>query len=231
MLSANSKAWFDQGEGVGGNIIELAKRLVPCSDVSQALAYLNKLLGQPIVNNSTPTTSFTNQTHLPAYSLLANEDLLIYANPKQYIPLATYLVSRAIELRRVTPYVRQLTFCPTNESTQQLHGIGLPNQSGGFELRARIKSKYRKTCLGPKDISFFPATFPDRQLRERPFSLLTLWNHNDPPCKRTIGQFRGSPHRVGTMNHLYEGFIDYKATHMAATATKSVKLPPVSLTL
>ncbi|GAB4015336.1 toprim domain-containing protein [Spirosoma migulaei] len=163
VLSKDGAAWYDHGEGVGGNIIDLAMRLGDCTDVSGALSYLDTATGHmayslPTIRHRLPVTP-----DLPAYALIAANDFHVHAARGGYTQGASYLISRGIDPHAVTPYVRDIVFAPTTAPTRKMYGIGLPNNSGGYEVRARINDSYIKTSVGHKDYSFFPATKENRQ--------------------------------------------------------------------
>lgn len=276
VVSKDARAWFDHGEGVGGNILDLAKRLGNCLDLPATLAYLQELISH------TDIVSINSQSsplpiHLPAYRLIRANDFQIYTTSNQYTPSAAYLMSRGIDPQAVAHYVRDVVFNSVTDPQRELQGIGLPNQAGGYEVRARSHGTYFKTSVGIKDFSFFRASQQDQTntrlhifegapdfytyltcyktkdpreenflilngtglvaralefLHDHLFGLTMVWNQNDPAGDKMVERLMSLPQRVGTINHLYEGFKDYNAWHMEAIKPEQAiptSLPPSRL--
>lgn len=158
VLSKDGLAFFDHGEGWGGNIIDLAMRLGQCQSVSTALTYLEDLLGQKSSTRPHYPSPLVATNEPPAYQLLAIRPFAVYTPAGEYTQEAVYLRSRSIDPQRVAPFVHQIDFARQNQPTQKLQGFGLRNQAGGYEVRARWQQQYIKTCVGPKAFSHFSAT-------------------------------------------------------------------------
>lgn len=154
-LAPNRLAWFDHGSGQGGNILDLALQCGQVSSLPQALSYLQQVLGSVFIPPTTPTPPpMARPPQPPAYVL---HSVLPLGRQGAH---ATYLRARGIAPQAVAPYARELTFSHRDRPAARLEGLGLLNQAGGYEARLRRGAHYVKTCIGPKDLSFFPATGP-----------------------------------------------------------------------
>ena len=128
--------WYDFGEGAGGGIISLAKRLYNTNDVSMVLRRLQDKAPSTIVYFSRPA-----QPREPQCTMKN-----VVKKPLEHHALADYLAKRGIPFEIGRSYCREVHY--------EIHGkryfaLGFPNSSGGYELR----NPYFKGCMGRKDIT------------------------------------------------------------------------------
>lgn len=154
VLSKDGRAWYDHGQGVGGNIIDLAMRLGDCPDVPQALAYIESATGTGLTPYPIPTSRprLPVRPQPPAYTLISAQPLALRDHRHQYTPAATYLKNRrGIDPQLFAPYLSELVY--TGHDNQERSGFGVPNVGGGYE--ARRAGDFGKTSIGPKHITVF----------------------------------------------------------------------------
>lgn len=130
--------WYDFGIGKGGNIIDLAVLLYNSSDVSYLIHQIERnapscaSVCQPIVKSTTPQNSFEHLKVLPL----------------THPALIQYLEKRCINIEMAKTVCKEMHF---DIRGKHYFAIGLPNISGGYELR----NPFFKGCMTPKDISHF----------------------------------------------------------------------------
>jgi|GEM_PF-643028 len=150
VLSKNGYAWFDHGSGQGGNIIDFAQMEGQCTTVSDALAWLEQVMGHGD-RTSSPIYQRPRVTpEPPAYSV----DAVSQASDARGI---CWLASRSIDYAPVQPYLKDVYFNKVDKPAQQsFYGIGLENRAGGYEVRSQLNGiAWQKTSVGPKDITAF----------------------------------------------------------------------------
>ncbi|TDT46687.1 Toprim domain-containing protein [Maribacter spongiicola] len=133
-VSKLKNLWFDHGAGYGGNVLDLVFRFYDCR-ILDALDFLSDI----------PTSfSFHPQPFVPP----SNTSLVVKSvNPIWHYGLKVYLKERDISLETANKYCKEVHYsCKGNH----YFGIGLQNDSGGWELR----NKYFKSASSPKDITF-----------------------------------------------------------------------------
>lgn len=132
-VSISLNRWYDHGEGIGGNCIDLVCKIKNCS-VGAALHFLENLgidTIEPILRLSSTLSR----------KLIINE-IKILSHPL----LLNYLDKRNIPLRIAQKYCREVCYLWSGRS---YFSIGMKNKSNGWELR---NSLY-KNGTSPKDIS------------------------------------------------------------------------------
>ena len=149
-VSRDGRAWFDFGTGRGGNIIDLAMHLGNCLDVSAALAYIKGLTGRLTSSNPTSTPSSLPLYYDPDYLVDHSRPL---ADPRG----EAWCLSRNLDLAPCRPYLQDVYFNRARKPyNTPLYGLGLPNLSGGFEIRTQLAAGgWVKSSVGPKDITVF----------------------------------------------------------------------------
>lgn len=135
-LNLKLNRWFDHGEQIGGNVVDLIVKLKKCT-VSEALKYLQ----------SSDTFSFQKQTAL-AYERKkeGNCNNVLIVKRIEHSALKQYLVSRGIINSYALMQIEEVHY---EIDQKKYFAIGFKNKSDGWELR----SKYAKICLGKKDIT------------------------------------------------------------------------------
>lgn len=132
-VSISLNRWYDHGEGIGGNCIDLVCKIKKCS-VGTALQFLENLgidTIEPILKLSSTLSR----------KLIISE-IKILSHPL----LLNYLDKRNIPPKIARKYCREVHYL---WSARSYFSIGLKNNSGGWELR---NSLY-KNGTSPKDIS------------------------------------------------------------------------------
>lgn len=156
VISKDKMAFFDHGTGLGGNIIDLAQLIAKVESVSQALSFIETTVGTAF-QFAQPQTLVT-PTEVPAYKAISTTDFQLNANPDHSKEIH-WLNQRAIDPRVLAPFAQIVTFCHKDRTDKIYQGIGLPNVSGGYELRDSQRG-FIKVSVGAKNISFFRATAP-----------------------------------------------------------------------
>ena len=157
VLTKDRYAWYDHGEGKGGSIIELAMRYGNLDDVSDALRYIEQAVGTGYVMQPIRTEYKKMEPEPSYYDLIRADNFRAYVG-RGMSKGAQYLVSRSIDPDAVAPYVQDVKFNAKNNVKKVFTGIGIENNSGGYEVRADMGRGYQKLSVGPKDLSFFPST-------------------------------------------------------------------------
>ncbi|WP_323026813.1 toprim domain-containing protein [Gelidibacter japonicus] len=153
-VSRTINRWYDHGEGVGGNVIDLVCRILKCS-VKEALAYLNQ---------DWPSFSFQQHQHFDS------KDIGITITKIQNIKhpaLIQYLNLREIPLQIADTYCHEVWYSFKNF---KFFAIGLRNYKGGWELRNRI---FKNGC-SPKSYTYLRNNNKQLIILEGMFDLLSL---------------------------------------------------------
>ena len=157
-VSVPLNRWYDHGEGIGGNCIDLVCKIKNCS-VGAALQFLEsncQLIPEPILR----------LTSTLSRKLIINE-IKILGHPQ----LLKYLDKRKIPLEIAQKYCREVHYLWSGRS---YYSIGLKNRSDGWELRNVLY----KNCTSPKDITFISNGNLERlAIVEGMFDLLSLAVH------------------------------------------------------
>ena len=160
-VTLDGRAWKDFGDGRGGNIIDLAFRLAtslplpPRLDGEQlktALAFIQTVTGatfdeRPLVRQSLPASKD------PAYTILEHNPFQVYGRGSFLTKASLYLGTRGINAERFAPYLEDVVY--GGEDGKKHYGFGMPNISGGYELRRH--GDWMKTAVGHKDVTIFKA--------------------------------------------------------------------------
>ncbi len=153
-VSKTKNRWYDHGEGVGGNVIDLVSKILKCS-IKETLDYLNNgkidFLFQPqLAFNEKETqidiTKIQELTH-PA--------------------LVQYLNFRGITLIISKRYCKEVWY---SYKGVQFFAIGLENHKNGWELRNKIF----KNSSSPKSYSYIQNNNKQLIILEGMFDLLSL---------------------------------------------------------
>lgn len=124
--------WYDHGEGIGGNTIDLVMKLNQCS------------LQESLIMLAGASFSFHQQekidTAIPKYKM-SKEVILENRN------LIEYLNDRKIDIKLAKKYCCQIHY--SFDGKKEFYGIGFKNDLGGYEIR----NKFFKGCLGKKAIT------------------------------------------------------------------------------
>ena len=153
-VTLNKNLWYDFGIAKGGNVIDLVMELKSCSPI-EALRYL-----------SSQTSFFFNP---PVMEINKREGTLKVTEVKelQHPALIQYLKSRSISVSTAQIFCKEVWY-KYNGRTH--FSIGLPNFSGGWELR----NKLFKNSTTPKSYSLIGQGKEKLLLFEGMFDFLSL---------------------------------------------------------
>lgn len=129
--------WYDHGEGIGGNVIDLVTRIKGC-DVSGALIFLN---------NDITSSSFHQQPKKINNEVIKKNKIIKIKNI-EHPALIEYLESRYIPIEIARMYCVEIHYKQNNKI---YFAIAFKNDKGGYELR----NKYYKGCIGNKSVTTF----------------------------------------------------------------------------
>jgi len=153
-VSKTKNRWYDHGEGIGGNVIDLVSTILKCT-ISETLEFLNGDVSyfpfqQPQIFCSTETeiniSKVQNITH-PA--------------------LIQYLSARGISITIANSYCKEVWY--TNKDSQYF-AIGLQNEKNGWEFRNKIF----KNSSSPKSYTYVRNDNKQLIILEGLFDLLSL---------------------------------------------------------
>ncbi|MFV9552276.1 toprim domain-containing protein [Algibacter sp. PT7-4] len=153
-VSITKNRWYDHGEGIGGNVIDLVCKILKCS-IQETLEFLN--VG--IVNNSfkKQPVSINNDRGI---NIIKVQDITHPA-------LIQYLNSRGISLTIANTYCKEVWY---QYKASEFFAIGLKNNKGGWELRNKIF----KNSSSPKSYTYIQNNNKQVIILEGMFDLLSL---------------------------------------------------------
>lgn len=158
-LSSDRMAWYDHGDGVGGNIIDLAFRLTRHESISEALQFIEKTIGS---SDLIPTIrqELKRMQADTVYTPTSVNEFQVYKG-RVFSPAADYLSNRGIDPNVMRPYLRDISFYHKDFPNQNLYGFGIQNNNDGYEVRLNSRGAWLKTCIGHKSFTHFPADRPE----------------------------------------------------------------------
>jgi len=154
-VSRSKNRWYDHGEGIGGNVIDLVCKILKCS-IKETLTFLN---------DDISSFSFHQQQNL-----FIEEEKSIHIIKVQGIihpALIQYLCSRAIPLAIAKTYCKEVWY---KNKGRLFFAIGLKNNKGGWELRNKIF----KNSSSPKSYTYIKNNSKELIILEGMFDLLSL---------------------------------------------------------
>ncbi len=152
-VSKTLNRWYDHGEGIGGNVIDLVCKLKQAS-VKEALEFLS--------DNGNPF-SFHQQPFLKETPKLKITQVLSIQHPA----LFDYLAERQIPPTLAHGYLKQVHFILNSKN---YFTLGFRNHKGGWELR----NKFQKYCASPKAITLINTGKQNLTVVEGMFDFLSL---------------------------------------------------------
>ncbi|OBX26156.1 CHC2-type zinc finger protein [Gelidibacter algens] len=164
-VSKNKNRWYDHGEGVGGNVIDLVCRILNCH-VKEALIYLE---------TESDCFSFHQQRLFSK-----NETGIIITKIKNIIhpALVQYLNFREIPLQIANSYCSEVWY---TFKDKQFFAVGLQNNRNGWELRNKIF----KNSSSPKSYTQIQRNCSQLIILEGMFDLLSLAVLNETLLKNS----------------------------------------------
>ncbi|MFD0834869.1 toprim domain-containing protein [Mariniflexile aquimaris] len=153
-VSKTNNRWYDHGEGVGGNVIDLVCKILKCS-IKETLDYLN---------NGITNFSFQQQ------KVFNDNEIQIDITKIQELThpaLIQYLSSRGISIAIAKAYCKEVWYGYKNA---HFFAIGLQNHKNGWELR----NKFYKNSSSPKSYTSLKNNHKQLIILEGMFDLLSL---------------------------------------------------------
>ena len=154
-VSKKLNRWYDHGEGIGGNVIDLVCKINK-SSVKEAL----KFIGQD-------QTSFSFQQRPVLINDNSNGLQILHVRPIRHYGLLKYLFERKISIATASIICREVHYL---HKGRHYFAIGLKNDSGGWELR----NKYYKSSSSPKDTTHIKNENKKLIVTEGMFDLLSI---------------------------------------------------------
>ena len=152
-VSKTLNRWYDHGEGIGGNVIDLICKLKQIS-VKETLEFLSD-------NNC----SFSFQQHHVKKELPKIE--ITQVLPIRHPAILDYLTERKIPPTLAHGYLKQVHFIL---NSKKYFALGMQNNKGGWELR----NKFQKHCCSPKATTLIGNKKQDLTVVEGMFDFLSL---------------------------------------------------------
>jgi DNA primase len=153
-VSRTKNRWYDHGEGVGGNVIDLVAKILKCS-IEEALGYLNNGI-----------TDFSFQQQL-VFNEKETQIDITKIQELTHPALIQYLCTRNIPLSIAKTYCKEVWYrCKDT----QFFAIGLNNHKNGWELR----NKLYKNSSSPKSYTYIQNDNKQLIILEGMFDLLSL---------------------------------------------------------
>jgi hypothetical protein len=155
-VSKTLNRWYDHGEGIGGNVIDLICSITK-GTVKEALKFLEQ-----------DQTSFYFQQRPVLKEDIRDSIQILHARPIRHYGLLKYLFERKISISTASAICMEVHYL---NKGRKYFAIGLKNGSGGWELR----NKYFKNCSSPKDITHINNGNEKLIITEGMFDLLSIW--------------------------------------------------------
>lgn len=137
-VNRSLNAWYDFGQGEGGDILDLVKRMERVESVSEVLSILDRIFGDQPRPKLPPVA--LRPTPAPA------EFDLLNIGPIHSKSLVSYLKNRGIEPRLIADYVQEAHY---KRGDSRYFALAFSNDSNSYELR----NPFFKGTLGAKDIT------------------------------------------------------------------------------
>tara|TARA_R110001583_G_scaffold12279_3_gene54604 strand:+ start:1385 stop:2341 length:957 start_codon:yes stop_codon:yes gene_type:complete len=154
-VSKKLNRWYDHGEGMGGNVIDLVCKITK-SSVKETLRFLEQ-----------DRASFSFQQRPVLSNDNHNGIQIFHARPIRHYGLLQYLFERRISISTAAAICMEVHYL---NKGRRYFAIGLKNGSGGWELR----NKYYKNCSSPKDITHIKNGNGKLIVTEGMFDLLSI---------------------------------------------------------
>jgi len=158
-VSKTLNRWYDHGEGIGGNLIDLLTCILKCP-VKEVLEFLR-----------IDFTDLSFQQQIPLTTRPKSKIQVLHVQHLDHPGLLEYLKNRNINLTIARSLCKEIHY---QINHKKYFSIGLKNQSGGWELR----NKYFKSATSPKDITVQNKNKLKLFITEGMFDILSLltWN-------------------------------------------------------
>ena len=158
-VSKTKNRWYDHGEGIGGNVIDLVSRILKCS-VKEALEFLNDGIANVSNQQQFNFSDHKNQIRITKVQELTHPALIQYLN------------SRGISKTIGNTYCKEIWY---RYMASEFFAIGLKNHKSGWELRNKIF----KNSSSPKSYTYLSRNKNQLIILEGMFDLMSLAKLND----------------------------------------------------
>ncbi|MEN3322201.1 toprim domain-containing protein [Mariniflexile soesokkakense] len=159
-VSRTKNRWYDHGQGIGGNVIDLVCRILKCS-IKEALEFLSDAIPINIMEQRYQwDTTAINIIPCTNIKIIKVQDIMHPA-------LIQYLNSRGISLMVANTYCKEVWY---RYKDKTFFAIGLRNHKNGWELR----NKLFKNSSSPKSSTYIQNNNKQLIILEGMFDLLSL---------------------------------------------------------
>ncbi|WP_194446398.1 CHC2 zinc finger domain-containing protein, partial [Yeosuana aromativorans] len=153
-VSKRKNRWYDHGEGVGGNVIDLVSRVLKCS-IEETLEFLDAGMAiRPIKQR-------------PIFNKKETKIDIVKVRDIMHPALVEYLSLRYIPITVAKRYCKEVWY---QYKDNRFFAIGLENIKGGWELR----NKLFKNGSSPKSYTYLQYNKSQLIILEGMFDLLSL---------------------------------------------------------
>ncbi|OYX26442.1 MAG: hypothetical protein B7Z06_05630 [Flavobacteriales bacterium 32-35-8] len=159
-VSRTKNRWYDHGQGIGGNVIDLVCRILKCS-IKEALEFLSDSIPINIMEQR-------YQWDTTAINIIPCTGIkIIKVQHIMHPALIQYLNSRGISLMVANTYCKEVRY---RYKDKTFFAVGLKNHKNGWELR----NKLFKNSSSPKSSTYIQNNNKQLIILEGMFDLLSL---------------------------------------------------------
>ena len=159
-VSRTKNRWYDHGEGIGGNVIDLVCKILKCS-IKDTLMFLSESIPINIIEQQ-------HQFDTTAINIITDANIeIIKVQDIIHPALVQYLKLRGITLDIAKKYCKEIWY---QYKASEFFAIGLKNNKNGWELRNKIF----KNSSSPKSYTYIQNNTKQLIILEGMFDLLSL---------------------------------------------------------
>lgn len=159
-VSKTKNRWYDHGEGIGGNVIDLVCKILKCS-IQDTLVFLSDSIPINIIEQQ-------HQWDTAASNIMTGANIeIIKVQEIMHPALVQYLKLRGITLDIAKKYCKEIWY---QYKVSEFFTIGLKNNKNGWELRNKIF----KNSSSPKSYTHIQNNKKQVIILEGMFDLLSL---------------------------------------------------------
>ena len=164
-VSKTKNRWYDHGEGIGGNVIDLVCKILKCS-IKDTLMFLSDSIPINIIEQQ-------HQCDTTTINIITNANIeIIKVQEIMHPALVQYLNFRGIPLNIANTYCKEVWY---QYKASEFFAIGLKNNKGGWEFRNKIF----KNSSSPKSYTYIQNNNKQLIILEGMFDLLSLATLDD----------------------------------------------------
>lgn len=169
----NKNGFYDFGSGVGGDVIKLICELQKITFVES----VKLLLQENNFSFVSPDTLIKHQEK--------SEFTIEAIKPLNNKFFKDYLSKRKIDISIAQKYLNEVYYKTSPNQIKNFFGIGMENQSKGFEVKNCQTEKYY--CLGSKDVTIIKnPSFQSWSIFESMFDFLASLTHFQKPIQSNV---------------------------------------------